>query len=191
MAAFFDLACERGERFLGVGGVMKHAYTEGVIKGAFERELKDVALDDVCIRAFAGEGKRGFDPVAEVNADDLFGSPLGSELCVASLAAAALKHDLAFEKLGRDGLKPTEKLFVIFRVLLREVGPLPAEVFGGLSLVGLYLAEIGKARNPADHLIFAVALFTGENPVNDLFTFVLTCVSEKDIAAAGGAGEEV
>src|SRR5690606_24946569 len=112
--------------------------------------------DDVCVGKLAGEGKRGFDAVAEIDADDLFGSPLGGELCMTALSAAALEYDLAFKERRCDGLEPAEELLVVFGILLGEVGPLPAEVLSSLGLVGLDLAEIGKARNTADDLIFAV-----------------------------------
>src|SRR5688572_32310343 len=103
--------------------------------------------------------------------------------------ATALKHDLSFKKVGGHGLEPAEKLLVVFRVLLSEVRPLPAEVLRGLGLVFFDLAEVSKPRHASHDLIFPSALLTCEHALDDLVAVVLASVSEQDVAAAGGARE--
>ena len=106
----------------------------------------------------SSRGKRRFDTIAEIDADHLFRAPFGGELRMSAFAAAAFEHDLVFEKVGCHGLEPAEKLFVVFRIVLREMGPLPAEILRRLGLVLLDLAEIRKTRHAANDLVFARAL---------------------------------
>ena len=77
---------------------MQDADTERVIERFFERQLEDVALDDVSVWQVAGQSERRFDTVTKIDPDNLFRSPLGGELCVPAFAAAAFENDLILEK---------------------------------------------------------------------------------------------
>src|SRR4051794_19851576 len=101
----------------------------------------------MCIRQVSGEMKRRFYSIAEVDSNDLFGSPFCSQLCMPAFAAAALEHDLVFEKVRLDRLQPAEKLFGVLFVFLCKMRPLPAEIGGGFGFVRFDLFELCKPGN--------------------------------------------
>src|SRR4051794_8147739 len=99
---------------------MQNADAECVIEFSFERQLKNVALDYVCIRRVASKSECRFDSVAEIDPDHFLRTPFGGELCMPALSASAFEHDLAFKKFRLNRLQPSEKLFVILWIFLRE-----------------------------------------------------------------------
>src|SRR5439155_11018168 len=121
MAAIFDLTGERDECCSGVWRVVQHADTKGIVKCFLERQLEDVALDDVSVRQTACERERRLDAVAEIDADDIRGSPFGRKLCMPAVAAAAFEDDLALKEFRCYRLQPAEQLVGVFLVRLREM----------------------------------------------------------------------
>src|SRR5688572_3366362 len=105
--------------------------------------------------------------------------------------ATAFEHDLVLKKIPLYGLKPAEELFAISLVLLREIGPLPAEVLGGLRFVRIDLVQFGKPRHSADDLVLTVTFFAREDTLDYFLVFVFAGISQQNVAAAGRAGEQV
>src|SRR5436189_2820942 len=120
------------------------------------------------IRHLARQRERRFNTVPEVDPDHVGSAPFGGEFCMTALATAAFENDLVLKKVGFDRLQPAKKLFVIFRVFLRKMRPLPAKILRRLGLVILYLFEVGKSRHAAYDLVFARALFARQYAVDDL-----------------------
>ena len=115
--------------------MVQHADRERIVKLARERQLINVRLNDVRIFQMARGGKSSFHRVAQIDADYFARAPTRGELRVTALSAAAFQHDLVLEKLGTDRRDPAEKLIRVELVALREVLPLPTEIFGGGGFV--------------------------------------------------------
>src|SRR5689334_8786192 len=126
---------------------MQNPDGERVIKLARERQTIDVRLNDVRVWQRTRRSKRCLDRRAEIDADYVLRAPTRGELRVASLAATAFEHDLIAKKFRRDRRNPTEKLFGVARVFLREVLPLPTEPRGRRAFVALDRCEVSKPRH--------------------------------------------
>src|SRR6266850_8487131 len=109
----------------------------------------DVGLDHMNVFQLTRGCERRLDRSAEIDANHLARAPTRGQLRMPAFAATAFKHDLVFEKLRLHRPNPTEKLFRVAFICLREVSPLPAKVRGRGGFVFFDLIETGKAGNPA------------------------------------------
>src|SRR5689334_3662871 len=92
-------------------------------------------------------GKRCVDRYTEIDADYVLRAPTRGELRVPAFPATTFEHDLVAKKFRRDRRDPTEKLFGVTRIFLREVLPLPTEPRGRRAFVALDHREIGEPRH--------------------------------------------
>src|SRR5437763_1246515 len=150
--------------------MVQNANAKCVIECTLERQLKDVALDDMDVRHVAGDGKCRFDPVAQIDPHDFGSSPLGRQFSMPALAASALENDLVLKELRFYRLQPAEKLVRIPGILLCKMRPLPTKIFGCLRLFLFDLAEICKTRYPANYAVLTRAFSARQHTANDLFT---------------------
>ena len=129
--------------------MMQHAHRKRVVELARQRQPVNVGLNDVRVWQRTRGGKRRFDRRAEIDPDHISRAPTRGELRVTSFAAPAFKHHLVAEKFGRDRRDPTEKLFGVARVFLREVLPLPTETRSRRAFVAGDFGEVCEARHTA------------------------------------------
>src|ERR1700687_1881533 len=95
--------------------------------------------------------KRRLDGFAEVDANPIARSPTRGQLCVTAFPATTFQNYLVFEKLRTHWRDPTQKLFGVTFVCLREMGPLPAKAGGGCGFVACYFVEARKPRDTASN----------------------------------------
>src|SRR5688500_10704643 len=122
----------------------------------------NVRLHDVHVFEMTGSGKSCFHGRAQIDADYFSGAPTSGQQSVPALSASALEHNLALEKRGNYRGDPTEKLVRIETVAMCEMLPLPAEVFGGGSLVRFQVFRGCETRNTADYWKPVLTTLAGE-----------------------------
>ena len=89
------------------------------------------------VRQIARSTKSGLDCLTKIYTNNIVRPPGGSELGMSTLSAAAFENDFAAKEIRSNRIDPTEKLFTIAGVFLREVRPLPAKTFRGGLLITL------------------------------------------------------
>src|SRR6266550_6442335 len=111
----------------------------------------NVRLNDVRIVECTRRGKCCFDSIAKINTDHILRAPARGELCVASFAAAAFKHDLVAKELRRHRGDPPQKLLSVTCVFLGEVLPLPAKASRRRCFVTIDHFRVGETRYSPDY----------------------------------------
>src|SRR5262245_38649189 len=133
----------------------------------------NVRLDDVGIFDASSGRKRDFHGGAQIDRHDVARAPSRYAARVAALAATAFQNRLALEKIRAHRGDPTQELFVVFLVLMRELLPGPAELIGRGLFLSLNIFEISKAGDAAQNLKMPLTLNTFQLAGDNFDSFFL------------------
>src|SRR4051794_12865831 len=118
-----------------MGQVVQDTDRKCVIEGPRKGQIVDVCLQHVGVRQITSCGICSFNGRTEIDADNLFCSPAGSELRMTTFTAAAFQDHLVAKELRCHRLKPAEILLSVPGIFLGKVGPLPTKVCSSLLFV--------------------------------------------------------
>ena len=131
--------------------------------------------------------RRRLHGLAEVDADDVARAELGGQPQVPALAAAAVQHAPALERLRSHRRDPAEKLVAVLRPDLGEPRPLVAEALRHDHRVAVHHPR-HEAGNPAHDRVARIAPGTPHGAVSNL-SRLSRSVAQRQAAAAGRARE--